>query len=517
MLVHGCWRGKSFSLTYATVDATRLAHRTPFTRYVVCHKVKEMKIAIILFAMLFSMNSWAQEITFKVQFSENYALFEFVRHLSNYYPSNPFKEVYSQSDFKSPKNDSLITKFNGLNYFHWYNYEGYPYGGKIGGSTYFLLARNLIESKSLEEFKKKSFGVIPNSDLAVFYEILSTFQPIYQQTVYKPYFKKFNNQLIETQSLINQSAISRYFNEIVLFHNSSWDDTVPFYTTLYPIPDDRKKGFTATAFYNHAVGGIPVGLTDYKLLLSVIFHEAFHIIYDEQSRATKNEIDQWFKNNPSKSSQYAQLLFNEAITTSLANGYVYKRLNEKLLEGAWYNNEYIAKMAKAIYPQVNEYINASKKIDEGFIDKYIETFDSLNRTEDWMHELAHLTMNRYIVADDEQYYSAFTKHFRYNNIEENSTKLNTTTLTEMKSHPITKIVIVSNDNWKKLSLLQKSFTELSDVKLNAKEDFGYAIMLEDKTYLIVINIVNNSLQRIIANTEFKQSKKHDTQQRLKRQ
>lgn len=464
-----------------------------------------MKIYIttLVLTLFLSLNLVAQEINFKVQFSENYALFEFVKHLSDYYPPNPFKEVYEKSAFKSPENDSLISTFNSLNYFYWYNYEGYPYGGKIGGSTYFLIGRNLIESKNLEEFRKKSFGIIPNVDLTTFYEVLLKFKPIYQETVYLPYSNKFNKQLLETQKLIDNTDISRYFNEIILFHNSSWDDKVPFYTTLYPIPDERKKGFTATAFYNHAVGGIPVGLTDYELLVSVIFHEAFHIIYDEQSRKVKNDISHWFKNNSSQSSQYAQLLFNEAITTSLANGYIYKQLNGKLLEGAWYNNEYIADMAVAIYSKVEEYIASSRKIDEEFINEYIKSFDNLNRRKEWMNELSHLSMNRYILVEDEQYYREFTKMFRYNNIEEYSAELNEINLLKMKSHPITKIIIVSDGNADKFDLIQKNFPQLSGIKFNAKENFSYAIMLEDKTYLIILNIIQGNFEQSIKSIKYK--------------
>lgn len=357
---------------------------------------------LILFISLNFTNAFSQEIEFKVQFSENYATFDFLNHLSENYPANAFKEVFAKSSYNNEKYQALIKEFHGLNYFYWYEYEQYPYGNKIGGNTYFILARNLIESNSLEEFKSKSFGIIPNFDLDRLYKILSEFIPIYREVVYAPSKTKFDNQLKKLEQLMERVDMNTPFNEVLQFHKSTWDFSIPFNVSLYPIPDSRTKGFTATAFYNHAVGGIPQGLTDFELLLSVMFHEAFHILYDEQSLQVKNELAKWFKKHPSSASQYAQLLFNEAITTSLANGYLYQKISGKLLDGDWYNNNYIAEMAKAIFPLVKRYMNDNKPIDEIFINSYIETFDEKFPT--WLTDINHLMMQRFVISESKEAY-----------------------------------------------------------------------------------------------------------------
>ena len=432
--------------------------------------MKRHVLALILslnFSFLF-----AQEIKFEVQFSENYATFEFLRHLSENYPQNAFKEVFKKSAYNNKKYQSLINEFNSLNYFYWYEYDQYPYGNKIGGSTYFLLGRNLIESNSLKEFKTKSFGIIPNSDLNTFYTILSEFLPIYQEIVYKPSKEKFDKQLRAVKKLMTEVDVNSAFDKVLLFHKSSWDYNVPFIVSLYPIPDSRAKGFTATAFYNQAVGGIPQGLTDFELLLSVMFHEAFHILYDEQSLPVKKDIAQWFEAHPSKSSRYAQLLFNEAITTSLANGCLYRDFKGTLLEGDWYNNQFIAKMAKAIFPLVEKYINGNKQIDEEFVSAYINTFDE--KFSHWIYDINHLMMQRFVISENSKAYGVIYKSHRFTNISEYKNQLNLLSLEEMKLHPVTKVIIVSKENKSKLKLIKNNFKELKNWNPDYQKDFSYS-------------------------------------------
>lgn len=456
-------------------------------------------ISIILILWLTN-NAAAQEIRFQVDFSENYAVFEFARYLSPGYPPNAFKKVFENSKYNTAENLSLINDFNDLNYFYWYEYPQYPYGSKIGGNTYFLLSRNLIESKTLEEFKAKSFGIIPNNDLNLFYESLSTLLPVYRALIYRPCEAKFKAQLKALQTLINSEDVSFYFNQVIDFHRSSWDHSISFTMSLYPIPDERSKGFTATAFYNLAVAGIPQGLKDYELLLSVMNHEAFHILYDEQSLSVKNDMARWFDESTSGSSRYAQLLFNEAITTALANGHVYREMKGTHLEGAWYNNEYIAMMARSLYPLVREYLDAKRPIDRSFIEAYIEVLEQ--QYSGWINELPHLFMNRFIVTDRPEDYNALSRLYRYNNIEEYRDQVDELALAEMKKTPVSKVIVVSNDHKRKLQLVKNTFRELSYWKIPHDTEFCRAIFLRDRTYLIIINKRAKGMEDLLRDIQF---------------
>src|ERR1700735_5574044 len=132
------------------------------------------------------------------------------------------------------------------------------------------------------------------------------------------------------------------------FYGTSWDDSIPFEVALYPLPNAR--GFTAEAFINDAVSAVPTNEKEYNGLLSIMLHEIFHMIYNEQPLKMKQDISNWFVTNSSRCSNYAYWLMNEAFATVLGNGYVYAKLNGKVDTGAWYNQPYINAMAKKMYP-----------------------------------------------------------------------------------------------------------------------------------------------------------------------
>ena len=57
--------------------------------------------------------------------------------------------------------------------------------------------------------------------------------------------------------------------------------------------------------------------------------------------------------------------------------------------------------------------------------------------------------------------------------------------------PITKIVIISKDNKNKLDLLKRKFIELKNWNPDYKTDFTYSVFIADKTYLTIMNSVQN--------------------------
>src|SRR5690606_24811418 len=127
--------------------------------------------------------------------------------------------------------------------------------------------------------------------------------------------EKFEQQLLEITKYSSEKKIENYFETGLIFYNSSWDNSIPFEIAFYPLPNSQ--GFTAQAFFNNFISAIPSNLKDYKDLFSVMLHEIFHIIYNEQSLEVKTEIDKYFAENNSKSSNYAYQLLNEVLATSL--------------------------------------------------------------------------------------------------------------------------------------------------------------------------------------------------------
>lgn len=443
-----------------------------------------------------------QELNFQVKFSEPLAVYNFVQNLSSkaFVPDNPFKKLFGSSKFNQEKYQRLIAEFDKLNINYTYEFTEYLNTNKDSGSTWYLLKKNLINSRTIDDFKISSLGIIPNVNLFKLASILTEFTPVYQELVYQPNKEKFEQQLSELKSLIASTNMTSYFNVGLKFYNSSWDNSVPFNFVFYPLPNSR--GFTATAFFNIAESAIPTSLTDYNGLLSVMFHEIFHILHDEQSLALKKEMAQWIKSNPSKSAYYASgVLLNESLATALGNGYVSGKLNGKLNERNWYNRKYINLMAKKIYPLVTDYIEKQQPLDKAFIDNYIKIFD--DNFSDWLLDLDHIMSGRYVLTDNAEDFNVINRKFPYLSMVEQKEGISETSIEKMANTPGTKVVFIAKDNKRKLELVKKAFTELKDWKPNAKTDFTYSVLLNDRTYLIVINSVKKTTEEQIESLKLK--------------
>lgn len=447
----------------------------------------------ICIAQTVSSTPAGQAPTFQVKFSEPLAVLNFLNNLSsNAPPNNPFKQIFNSSKFNQQKYQKLIAEFDQVNIDYDYDYPEYPRGEQIGLSTASLLKKRLIDSRTLDEFKVSAMGIIPNDNLLRLVSILNEFTPVYRELIYQPNKAQFERQLGELENLIASTNMNSYFSIGIRFYNSSWDDSVPFNLVFYPLPNSR--GYTATAFANNAESPIPTGLTDYKGLLSLMFHEMFHILYDNQPLALQTEMRRWRAANPSKSAHYAFTLLNESLATALGN-YVSAKLNGKLNEGSWYGRKYISEMAKTIYPLVKDYVDKQRPIDKEFIDDYIKLYD--DNFSSWLLELENIMLGRYVLSDNAADFKVLDQKFRYRPSAAYLEGISVSNIETMAKTPTTRVIFISKDNKNKLELIKQSFVELRDWKPNAKTDFTYSILLKDKAYLIVINSVRKTTKEQI--------------------
>ncbi|PIF47511.1 uncharacterized protein DUF3974 [Chryseobacterium sp. 52] len=450
------------------------------------------KITTVLFSFI-AIFALGQKANFNIKYSEQLAVFVFIQNLSENYPENVFKTEFQQSKYNTQKYKDLLLKFDKLSFDYSYPFDEYPYGSKIPMQSRDVLKKNLIETSNLNDFKLRSIGIVPNKTLHDLAEIISEFIPVYNELIYIPNKEKFETQLKEITNYSNEKNIEHYFQTGLRFYNSSWDDSIPFEIAFYPLPNS--KGFTAQAFYNNFISAIQTDLKDYKSLFSVMLHETYHIIYDEQSLEIKKNIAQYFKENPSKYSNYAYMLLNEALATALGNGYVYEQLDGKTDTNDWYYSEYINLMAKQIYPMVKEYIILKKPIDKNFIDSYIKLYGK--SFPNWINELDHIMTYRYIMSENEKDLNTIRQMFPSRSSEENEMQISIMGLEKMKKTPLTKIIIVSKNNAEKLKLIKTQFKELKKWNFNADKEFSYKILLEDKSQLLIINQNKSALKTLI--------------------
>ncbi len=448
---------------------------------------------LITYLLLFTIAYGQKEPTINISYSKLLATYDFANKLSDNYPDNEYKTLFQSSKFHTQHYTDLIKQFDTLNIYESYNFQGYPTGQKTPVMTISLIERNLINAISIQQFKKQSFGIITNVELFNFSHIISEFVPIYDSLIYIPNNNRFEKQLNELREFVQKSDLSNFFKKGLIFYVTEWDNSIPI--DIAVIPSIEKGGFTAKAFLNNAISEIPVNFKENDILFSVLMHEIYHNIYDGQSLQLKLKIQSWFNNNPSKNSQYAYLLLNEALATALGNGYVYEQLNGKIDDSDWYNVKYINLMAKQIYPVVKEYITHNKQIDKEFIDKYIASYDS--NFSDWTNELDNLLTNRYIITDNSDDLNYFSKKYRYSSFYLSQTPINQSSLEQMKETPTTKVIIISSDNKNKLAMVKATFPELKNWKYKVSKEFVYNIDLQDKTKLIIVNKHSTTLDELL--------------------
>ncbi|KQB42355.1 hypothetical protein [Flavobacterium aquidurense] len=452
-----------------------------------------MKNKILLIFLFLTAFVFGQKTTFKIKYSEQLAVFVFLQNLSQDYPENVFKTEFQQSKYNIEKYKAIISKFENLSLDYSFRFEEYPYGSKKSMQTEDILKKNLIETENLNDFKLRTIGFIPNKTLSDLAESILEFTPIYNELIYNPNKEKFEKQLREITKYSNEQEIEKYFETGLLFYNSNWDSSIPFIIAFYPLPNSN--GFTAQAFCNNFISAIQTDLGSYKDLFSVMLHETYHIIYDEQSLEVKTEIDTYFKENKSKCSNYAYQLMNEALATTLGNGYVYGKLDGKIDTGDWYNKKYINLIAKQIYPLVTVYIDEKKPIDKNFIDNYIRLYEE--NFPNWINELDNIMTYRYVLSENKNDENTIRKLFRYRSRSEFEDQITESSIENMQKTTLTKIIIVSKNNTEKLKLIKNKFPELKNWKINADKEFAEKILLNDKSQLILLNQKKSTIEDLL--------------------
>ncbi|MDP5199750.1 hypothetical protein [Flavobacterium sp. DG2-3] len=453
-----------------------------------------MKFQILIFLFFVQSSlSFAQKATFNIKYSEQLAVFVFIQNLSENYPENVFKTEFHKSKYNTEEFQKLVSEFDKLAIDYSYKFDGFPEDSKKPMQSKDFLRKNLIETENLKDFKMRSIGIVTNKTLNDLTRIISAFTPIYNELIYNPNKEKFEKQIVEITKYANENNIQDYFTIGLLFYNSSWDTSIPFEIAFYPLPNS--KGFTAQSFENNFISAIQTDLTNYKDLFSVMLHETYHIIYNEQSLEVKTEISNAFKENKSKYSNYAYQLLNEVLATALGNGYVYGKLNGKIDEKDWYYQKYINLMSKEIYPMVNEYIAQKKPIDKSFIDRYIAIYEQ--KFPDWINELDNVMSYRYVISENEDDFNVIQKKFRFRSRTEYETEISKSSIEKMQETALTKMIIVSKNNSENLKLIKKSFKELKNWKFDSEKEFNYKILLDDKSQLFIINQKKSTLESVI--------------------
>lgn len=461
-----------------------------------------MKQVVLFFIFLFATDAMSghNEVKFKVGYSELYATYDFLEKISDNYPDNAFKTAFVNSKYNDEAHKSLIKQLDTLRIDYNYYFDQYSPTLKSSLASRSLIEKNLIDSPTIEVFKAKSFGIIPNEELRLFAEVVASFVPIYNELIYIPNQEVFEIHLSDMNKELVSNDVTDIYTDVMKFYGTDWDNDIPFEVIAYPTIG--KSGIGARAFLNISVIRFPLNFKSYDVLFSVMLHEIFHIAYDSQPISFKNDLKTWFDNTASKNSQYAFLLLNEVLATSLGNGYAYEKLKNEMDNEDWYYVKYVNLMAKEIYPTVKAYLEQGKTIDENFVKTYVSIYDT--QFSEWNKELDNLLTYRVILCEDIDDTRYFRRNYPYT-FHKTVRSVSAKGIEEIQQQPLTKIIIVSDNHKEKLQLIKENFEELKNYKFNVAKEFIKVVDLQNRTKLIVINKHTSTIESLM-NTEFKERK-----------
>ncbi len=445
----------------------------------------------LLIILVFCSSLYRAQQIINIKFSKPFAILKFLETAKGSHSiSKTYKHQIDTSYLSKNKEfKKLVRDYTSINLDYVYTKEQFPVKRKHMTSTWDLICIASISSNTNEEFFAKIIGVIPNSDYLLLKQIVTNIEPLYDAFIYTNHATMIAGKVQELSEL--SPKLNVLFEKFKSFYGSSWDKTIPFNLTVYPILGNRGQT-TATPHANSLEMGILTQEDDNFTLLSVGMHEMCHVLYDEQSLQMQEMIDDAFSDSTTIYSQFAYHYIDEALATALGNGYVYKKLTSEIDTSEWYNDTYINVYAKAIYPLVETYLDSNKQLDRTFIYKSIDIFKKTFPNAIYEYEPNFINTNLYFETENELEYNDLQNYlhnyFKIYSSNSSYPLLNTETLNLVKTSPETQVMFVYKNQAQALLKLQTLFPKL--IGLHVKKNMLIHFIDKNNRTIIIVKAEN---------------------------
>jgi hypothetical protein len=403
-------------------------------------------------------------IQFKI--SKPYCVFNFLETaLRQQGTSSTFNNYILSNTNADTGFKKLCADFRNIQLNYQYKREEFPENRRQYRSTRDLIDIALVNSNTIDEFKSKTIGILPNSEQQKLISVLQRADQYYDQLVWKGNEQKINGQKNELSVYVSKAT--EIFNTLHHFYRSSWSADVPFIVALYPIPG-RRGNSTATPHANSLCVGVLADETNHVERICVVLHEICHVLYDEQTAAVQHELEKWFERNPSRYRSFAHNFFDEGLATALGNGWAYKNISGKTDTTAWYNNEYINGYAKELFPLVEEYIDKKQQIDQSFVDKAIGLFEKKFPAAVYNYGILINSVSVYSDAENSsergEIWNYIGGRFQLSSTNLSTPIIGENSLEELKNNRQTQLIIIDRNHGKNMDALRKIFPQLEKIK-----------------------------------------------------
>lgn len=431
-------------------------------------------------------NAIAKQMYFK--YSKPTAVLMYMEAAARYPRVSPtfFDYIWSSLDKEdSLKLADLVDKYTGMNIDYRYDVPGYPEERLKPKTTYEQIQRWSVMSATMDEFFSNLIGIVPNEQYVELVDILAKAEVLYTNSIERKYGHRLKKQVKQLNK--RDKKINEAFSKISTFYGSIWKPNIPFAVAAYTIPGS--KGITtATPHSNSLIVGLLSQEQDIDIKTSVAIHEMCHVLYEEQPKHLQWKIDTLFKNRKWNAATYAYNYLDEALATTLGNGWSYWYITGRQDTGDWYNDGYINKYAHALYPIVASYLRQDKTIDAAFVDTAIKIFESTfpdaNYEVENIMNRVHVYVSTEVHEEYSQIMSEMNRSFRISSNYSTFPILDKDVLELLQTSNGVQILYVFKDNEKTLDILKQKFTALQK-QATFKEGIYFFIDEKERPILLI--------------------------------
>ena len=325
---------------------------------------------LILFAVSYCL---VYSFTMEYKVSKVHGLYNFVRALVDAKgTSQTLKDIYLKSDFNTKENNQILENFKAIKLD--YQFKTYTSSRRdyVDIEDYLLKASAI--NNDISGFQSITSGLLPPKDETTFFNTLKHFEPIYNTLVWNDYEKLTVAFCDSFKVFTVANNLAPLIKQASLFYNTELDTTMTYILSFYPIPGEH--GYTTSTIYGNVISlGIMPKVETKEGRYGVLAHEICHPMFRYQSKSMIVNLDKWFANQKSLSSQLAYNYLDEGLATAIGNGYASELAGNN--KKSWYNDPYIDQFAHGLFPSVKSYLINNKPIDSLFVANAVQTFDKL--------------------------------------------------------------------------------------------------------------------------------------------
>jgi hypothetical protein len=357
---------------------------------------------------------------------------------------------------------------------------------RVTSDVFFTLSAH---TKTLEEFRQMTVGIIPFDDHQRLFDILEEAEPIYDELIWDPYYAVASRRLKELKEYADKARLGEKLVPVANFLNSSWSPDIPVIVSFAIVPGEMIK-LVPPPIGNVIRAGLLTESDDYWWYAGIIAHEFSHRAFAEQPLNKHQQIDQWFTESKSPHRGMVNLMFNEVLGGAIGHK-VHEDLSGESHEFT-YARSVIRDFDEAIYPLVSSYLDEDTSIDRAFVNESVAIYEKTFPNA--LYEYRNLFQAYYLLTDAEgaelrNLDQVIAKNIVGPMMYEVVSGFDNGNVEAMIAYDFTKVILVTKDNARTLEYLKGKISALNGFKdLDAESDFVLGFHDAERNPYVIVNV-----------------------------